>query len=1085
MKAALAIGLFLMAVAPGAQAMGPDPGLPLEATRQIAIDASEGTWLSPDISPDGSTLVFELLGDLFLLDAHSGGAARALTSGMAFDSQPVFAPNGRDIAFISDRSGAENVWIIGADGSNLRQLTRLDDNSVFASPAWSADGHTIFVSHYRADLNSFELWWVDVASGGTSVLIPAKQAADTPPEAFSNVLGAFPSSDGRFLYFARHIGENNYAKLPEWTIVRRDLKRGQDQVLVYAPRSPRPDLALGSAFRPAVSHDGKLLVYGVRDRGLTGLRLLNLESLEDRWLRYPVQQDELQASGWRDLLPRHAFTPDDRALIVNLNGHLVRLDLATGADTDIPFRVREELPIGPPTRQSVHQETGPVHVRIIQTPVASPDGRWVAFSALGSIYRLRLDGHSQPERVTDGFQPSWSPDGRRLVFVRWTARDAGQVWLTELRRGSARQVSEVAAYYTSPVFTPDGHEIVALRSSNELRMHGYMEYGALRQCDLVRLPVPGGMSPSHAFVKPRARIVMHGLMGGTPHFGPERSQVYLSFGDGVHTVALDGSGDRLVVGVTGPNWYFAQGRAQADDSRVSPDGQWVLAQIAQQLHLLRIPKAGATLDIDATGIDHRKLTMTGADFFGWADDGRTITWSLGSHFYRLPLEAAASAHPQSFAADVQLPRSVAKGNLLLRGATVITERGDESIADADLLIRDDHIAAVGPRGTVTVPPRTAVRDVSGKWIVPGFIDTHDHVADIRRGILDFDSWGPLANLAYGVTTAFDPSTLTIDMLAYQDAIDTGLMTGSRIASTGPAIFSFNEFRSYEEVRAVLSRYRNDYRLGNIKMYRSGNRRVRQWIAMAAGELHLQPTTEGALSMKLDMSQVIDGYAGNEHALTAVPLYADMITLMSKSGVGWTLTLQITNGGPEGQDYFIVRDHPADDPKLNRFAPRFVVDMKTRMRTYRELGEYLFPRVAASAAAVQRAGGLIGIGAHGEMPGLGFHWELQAHTMGGMTPAEALHDGTIGSATHIGRAGDFGSIEPGKYADLVILDRDPLKDIANTLAIAAVMEGGVLRDGQTLDELWPHVRPLPRRWYCDDRPPGSPDPCAGTDVARSR
>jgi cytosine/adenosine deaminase-related metal-dependent hydrolase len=120
-----------------------------------------------------------------------------------------------------------------------------------------------------------------------------------------------------------------------------------------------------------------------------------------------------------------------------------------------------------------------------------------------------------------------------------------------------------------------------------------------------------------------------------------------------------------------------------------------------------------------------------------------------------------------------------------------------------------------------------------------------------------------------------------------------------------------------------------------------------------------------------------------------------------------------------------------------------------------------------------------------MPGLGFHWELQAHTLGGMTPAEALHAGTIGSAAHIGRASEFGSIEPGKYADLVILERDPLKDIANTLAIAAVMEGGVLRDGQTLDELWPQVRALPRRWYCDDRPPGSQDPCAGWGVAHSR
>src|ERR1700759_1439863 len=120
----------------------------------------------------------------------------------------------------------------------------------------------------------------------------------------------------------------------------------------------------------------------------------------------------------------------------------------------------------------------------------------------------------------------------------------------------------------------------------------------------------------------------------------------------------------------------------------------------------------------------------------------------------------------------------------------------------------------------------------------------------------------------------------------------GLGVGSRMGQKGPAIFSFNEFKSYGQVRAVLSRYRDAYRVGNIKMYRSGNRRVRQWIAMAAREIGLQPTTEGALSMKLDMSQIMDGYAGNEHALTAVPLYQDMRDLVVKGGGEWTTRLMI-------------------------------------------------------------------------------------------------------------------------------------------------------------------------------------------------
>jgi len=328
MRFALAVGWILVAGAAHAGA----GALPLQPARHIDIDTDEGTWLSPDLSPDDGSLVFEMLGDLYRIPTE-GGEARQLTRGMAFDSQPVFSPDGRNIAFISDRSGSENIWLIAGDGSNPRQLTDLDEDSVFASPAWSADGKSIFVSRYRAANNGFELWRYEVAGGAGELLIPIKAAPDQPREAWSSVLGAFPSADGRFLYFSRHIGTNDFDRLPEWTIERRDLGSGKDEVLVSAPRSPRPDLALGTAFRPAVSHDGRLLIYGSRDRGLTGLRLLDLETHADRWLKFPIQQDESQASGWRDLLPRHVFSRDDRAVIVNLGGKIVRIDIASGTET--------------------------------------------------------------------------------------------------------------------------------------------------------------------------------------------------------------------------------------------------------------------------------------------------------------------------------------------------------------------------------------------------------------------------------------------------------------------------------------------------------------------------------------------------------------------------------------------------------------------------------------------------------------------------------------------------------------------------------------------------------------------------------
>jgi hypothetical protein len=338
---------------------------------------------------------------------------------------------------------------------------------------------------------------------------------------------------------------------------------------------------------------------------------------------------------------------------------------------------------------------------------------------------------------------------------------------------------------------------------------------------------------------------------------------------------------------------------------------------------------------------------------------------------------------------------------------------------------------------------------------------------VRRDVLGLEDWGLRARLAYGVTTSFDPSTLTIDMLAYQDLLDAGLMTGPRLRQTGVALFSMQRFSSLDDVLAVMRRYRDDYRLRNIKEYRTGSRRVREWVIEACRMLGMQPTTEGALSMKLDLTQILDGYAGNEHALVASPLQADVLRLMAFTRTSYTTTLDITNGGPPGEDWAIDRDDPHDDARLRHFWPHVAIDQMMLRRPWRRLQEYRFPAIAADAAAVQAEGGLVGIGSHGETPGIGFHYEMELHAAGGMAPMAILHAATIGSAETIGRKADLGSIVPGKLADLVVLTKNPLADIHNARAVAEVMRGGTLYDAATLDELWPEAKPLRPAWFADD------------------
>jgi Tol biopolymer transport system component len=1033
--------------------------------------------MSLAVAPDDRSLVFDLLGDLYLLDID-GGEARPLTRGSSFDSQPAYAPDGRWIAFVSDRSGADNLWLIRPDGSELRQLSFGDDDTVLVSPAWSADGRSVFVSRYLASLDNYELWRYDM-DGRETLVVPIKDA--TAPRASGvSSLGAALSADGRQIYFSRRNGDDE-ADIGRWSIVRRDLADGHEQTLLPEPTGPGGRAPNIPHFRPALSSDGQWLAYSTRFAGETGLRLRNLTTGDDRWLVYPIEHDQIQAFGGLDLEPGYAFTHDGTSLLLSRHGRIERVPLSGGAPQAIAFVAPVDVPLGPLTRVEIDEEQGPVVARLIQTPEQSPDGRWLAFSALGHVYVMRLDGHAGPRRLTHSplpeFHPSWSPDGRQIAFVTWTAAEAGGVWIAPASgRGTPRAVSDAAAFYTRPVFTRDGSHVMALRSDRRARQRTVMEYGPIRDAELVEWPAAGAAA---------ARVIYAGEIGGKPHFGPSAEDVHLLAPKGLIAVNRQSGVSRPVATVLGPGWYFVDGPVPVDDLRVSPDGRWLLAQVAQQLHVVEMPRDGQPLDLTQPGLRHRRITDIGADFFEWADGGATIAWDIGATHYRrrfadIRLNAAAvpdwSADPpvvgrnaEAFVARVSVPRDLARGSLLLRGARVITMRGDEVIDAADLLVTDGRIAGIGPHGSFAVPQDAQVQDVSGRTILPGFIDMHDHVADIRRDVLSVDAWGPQARLAYGVTTAFDPSTLSIDMLAYQDLIDAGLMTGSRLRSTGMAMFSFNRLASLDDARALLTRYRDAYRIRNVKQYLIGNRRARQWLAAAAHELGVMPTTEGYLSLKLDLTMITDGYSGIEHSLST-PLYQDVIEFVARSGTSNDTTLQIRNGSTPAGDFFVARDRPLSDPKFRRTRPEAAAVAEAQARHWVDPSAQFYTRFAGDAARIQRAGGVIGIGAHGEVPGAGFHWEMAAHVQGGMTPFEALRAGTLGSATAIGRAHDLGSLEVGKLADLVILTADPREDIGRSRDVERVMLNGRLYDAATLAEVWPRHRPLePIPWFRDEPP----------------
>jgi Tol biopolymer transport system component len=1060
-------------------------GLSLKPERKVEFVADEGTWISLDVAPDGKTILFELLGDLYTLPIE-GGQAKPLLTGLAFESQPRYSPDGKMIAYVSDREGSDNLWIAASDGTDPKQLSKEKQGS-FISPAWTPDGEYVLVTQNSpATRGAAEIWMYHKLGGSGlkfSKTPPATPGA--PPPSSPSAYGVHPTADGRFIYFAQRIprvGQGLHP--PGLQIVRRDRVTGDEDPITFLP---------GNAFRPVLSPDGKQLIFGTRYEAQTGLRIRDLVTGEERWLKHPIDRDEQESRPTRDILPNYAFTPDGKEILVAYGGKIHRIEIATGKDQIIPFTANVSLDIGPLLNFPAKLDQGPVRARLAQQPVESPDGKRLAFSALAELYTMDIPA-SAPKRLTKvtgarEFQPSWSPDGQWIAFVTWSTQ-GGHIWKTRADgQGEPQQLTRVAAFYRDPVWSPDGTRIVALRAMRLIRVEHPSDFlGPQPGLDIVSLPAEGG----------EAKLVAPARGLGRPHFGtdPERIYVY-STNQGIISMRFDGTDRRTIIRVVGKSRGGAE-PGPAQDARINPDGTRALALVNNQLYLLVVPQVGTdapTVNVNSPSVPLKKLTTVGADSFAWADSGKTITWTVGASFFRQavstvsfepekPAEVAGDKKPDAEAAAtkqepkkplaeeieivIEKPRHMPKGNVVLRGAKVITMRGTEVIADADVVITDNRIAALGRRGTVAVPQGARVIDLKGHVIMPGLVDIHAHW-EVRHSVLDTEDYTFMANLAYGVTSGRDPQTSTNDTFAYQDLVDLGEMIGPRIFTTGPGLFSDTDFQSAEEAKNAIARYKKHYRTNTIKSYVVGNRQQRQWVVEACKEHQIMPTTEGASDFKMDLTHAIDGFSGNEHALPIVPLYKDVVQLLAKTEITYTPTLLVAYGGPIGEYYFFENTEVYDDPKVRRFNPQDVLYGKTARLPWFRKNEYIFPKIAAGATAVLRAGGRVGLGGHGELQGLQCHWEMWALAMGGMSNQEVLRVGTILSAEAIGYGQELGSIEPGKMADLIILTKDPLADIRNTNTIRYVMKNGELFEGDTLNKVWPEQRRLPAPWWWNNKP----------------
>jgi Tol biopolymer transport system component/imidazolonepropionase-like amidohydrolase len=1027
----------------------------LPATKTIRFTTTEGTWMNLDVSPDGRTIVFDLLGDLYLLPIE-GGKAKRLTSGRAYDIQPRFSPDGRQVAFTSDRGGGNNLWRIGLDGKNPVQVSK-EDFRLLNNPAWTPDGqYVIGRKHFTGarSAGAGELWMYH-ASGGNAGLQLTKQKNDQQDQGEPVV-----SPDGRYVYFSEDVSPGptfQYNKNPHaliYAIRRLDTRDGEIIDLIRTP---------GGAVRPQPSPDGKSLAFVKRVRDKSVLHLLDLESGQVRPLWDGLSRDQQEAWAIFGPYPNYNWLPDNSGLVVWAQGGLWRIDAASGDAQRIAFEAEVEQKVAEPLRFAQSLEDGRFEPKMIRDVATSPDGRTVVFHAVGSLWTRTLP-NGEPQRLTGDdanyeYQPSFSADGRTLLYTRWNDAELVRIVERDLASGSERIVALPPGYYYGPRYSPDGTQIVYAKTNGS------------------SLTGQAWVNDTGIYVVPRSGGTPRRVSksGNTPQFTADGERVLYFTGGGkekrLMSIGLHGEQPREVFNFKNPTFVS-----------VSPDGKWVAFTELFNAYVAPLPATGAAIELskDTKAIPVARISRDIGSYLHWSGDSTRLHWTVGNQYFTRRLneafsfvDGAAKELPKlddargialGLVQPVYAPRDV----VAFTGAKIITMRNAETaqevIEDGVLLVQGDSILAVGSATEVRVPDGARVVDARGKTIIPGIVDAHAHSSNFGGGVIPQANSAYYANLAFGITTMHDPSATNEFVFSQAELVKAGRMVGPRVMSTGTILYGADtDFKalvdSPDDARSHLRRMKA---LGafSVKSYNQPRRDQRQQINLAAREHGMLVVEEGGSTFVHNMTMVLDGATGIEHNLPVAPLYRDVVELMAQTDVRNTPTLVVSYGGISGEYWFYARDRVFEDAKLNRFFPASTLDSQAIRREIGPDWDYYHIEVAKAAKTLRDAGVKIQVGGHGQMQGLAPHWELWMLAQGGFSNFEALRAATIDGADYLGFARQLGSLEPGKRADLVVLNGDPLDDIRATADTRYVMVNGRLFDVDTMAEVGGANTPAP-------------------------
>ena len=987
--------------------------------KPLHLKTTEGTWLNLTVSPDGEAIVFQMLGQLFQLPLD-GGMAIQRTDGWSYNEYPLFSLDGDKLLFISDRSGNKEVWSV--DYPSFDNYRRVDVEAA---------------TDFRQRVSSFS---------------------------------TFDKTDAPYLE-------------------KQVLARSQNEVHYTAPAILEPTKRFGNCGDVYWQHG-----ISVRAKGHDQ----PIAMLGPYCIWHPRR------------LPVGAFTPKSDGFIAWHDGKIVRVNLPLGEISEIPFTASVELAIRPlQIFQQRISQSPTVIARRPTFPTLSPDGNYVAFSAFDRIW-VQGVGDERASRLTNSpygeYDPAWSPNGKELAFATWVDSErGGHIVVADFSKNCLKQnncrtrrLTAEPALYGRLIYSMQGTAIYA-SYINLSRARAYEQTAGDMASKLTHTPPEqiisvmtsnAASTVEHELSDPDTyhQIGQYGGRLGVRGVGGNSGPEQIVFGvyeagsahgrvNAVRALTVDDKVEidaklHTLFKVVDPNWRpdastsdEIRSNVNIDDISLSPDlTKAVLVINRRELFLVdtadfdKDPYILFPIELLASKATKITSNSNGGEFVQWSSDSRHFTYSFGNAFFLYDLEDAAAARyqrepysPKRIELTAERPRDLPTGRLLLENARIITMSDQGVIEKGDVYIKNGRISWFGPSGGKQFPMGVKRFDISEKVVIPGLVDSHNHVIaggrefQRRHRIRQFES-----NLAYGVLNSRNAQEYRAHIHRnIEDRRDVGDIRGARILTTGPGITSVTkeEIASIDVADEIVSRYKNVYKVKWLKDYMTLGRAQRIRLVRAADAYGLNVFSHGH-GLEMLITNTIDGFAGYDHALELGSVYDDVIQLASKSGIALA-----HNAIEQNSMRMITRNWT--DQQQEKFEFWFGED-ESSYRGWREneVASFQVTRDLRIIPKLYASGVNVIVGGHGDTPGLSTHFQVWSYVEAGMSEADALEVGTLRTAKALGLDRDIGSIERGKLADLLVLNGDPLDDIRSTMDIDLVVFNGRVYDADRLQILYP-------------------------------